>query len=80
MVYEGTVKNGVVVFKGGGLPDGTEVRMEAISGTADEALSPTPEQLKAFWDEMMTFAGRAEGLPSDLAEKHDHYRRERQTR
>ena len=80
MTYQGTVKNGVVVFKAEAPPDGTDVQVEPVAGTQSSDSSPTPEELKAFWDELMSFAGKAEGLPPDLAERHDHYRRERQKR
>jgi hypothetical protein len=41
---------------------------------------PTPEDADAFWDELMTLAGKAQGLPPDMAERHDPYRRERKRR
>lgn len=83
MIYHGQVQNGVIVYRGEPpLPEGAEVRIEPVTAPADEALQavPTQEQVRALWDKLMTFAGRAEGLPPDLAERHDHYRRERHTR
>lgn len=80
MTYRGTVQNGVVVFKAEAPPDGADVQVEVLGAARLTDRSVTPEELKAFWDELMTFAGKAEGLPSDLAERHDHYRRERQKR
>ena len=82
MSYQGQVQNGVIVYRGEPpLPEGTEVRIEPISETPlPTPPEPTPEDIKALWDGLMSFAGRAKGLPSDLAERHDHYRRERQKR
>ena len=82
MVYEGQVRNGVVVFASAAPPEGTMVRIEPVlpADAAVPAAGPSPEQADAFWARMMSFAGRATGLPSDLAERHDHYRRERQQR
>jgi hypothetical protein len=44
---------------------------------SSDDVPPTPEDAETFWDELMKFAGKAQGLPSDMAERHDHYRRER---
>jgi hypothetical protein len=65
MVYQGTVKNGVVVFENGSPPDGTPVRVETID--------QKPRQVGSIWDKMASFAGRASGLPKDAALNHDHY-------
>jgi hypothetical protein len=65
MSYIGTVENGVVVLPPeADLTEGTKVRVEPVDG--DEAV-PTLEDLLA------PLAGQASGLPSDLAEQHDHY-------
>jgi hypothetical protein len=83
MVYQGQVKNGVVVFESAAPPDGTVVRVEALPQEAVAAPpdgSPSKADVKALWDGLMELAGTAKGLPADLAERHDHYRRERQKR
>lgn len=83
MSYHGQVQNFVIVYRGEPpLPEGAEVRIEPVLPAAPPPAAPaaTPEQVKEFWDRLMAFAGRAQGLPSDLAERHDHYRRERQKR
>jgi hypothetical protein len=86
MVYQGTVKNGVVIFDSAATPpDGTQVRVEPIARvTADSDAHAAGElneaDVKAFWDQLMTFAGQAKDLPPDLSLRHDHYRRERQKR
>jgi hypothetical protein len=61
MTYRGTVKNGVVVLEpDAALPDGTEVKVEPASG-------PT------IFEKLGRLAGRAKGLPTDMARNHDHY-------
>ena len=62
--FLGHVKNGIVVFdQPSTLPDGTPVRIILANGTALPTLA---ERLKDV-------IGIAAGLPSDLAENHDHY-------
>jgi hypothetical protein len=65
--YMGEIRGGVVVFEGSPppLPQGTRVRIEPVA--ADEESTPTlAERLKPI-------IGSVKGLPSDLAEQHDHY-------
>ena len=64
-IYTGEVKNGVVVFDPGAAPpaDGTRVRVETAADEARAELS----------DILLDFAGKATGLPSDMAEQRDHY-------
>jgi len=64
MTYFGRVENGVIVLEDSPtLPEGTLVRVEI----ADNATRPTiAERLK-------NVIGKGEGLPTDLAENHDHY-------
>ena len=65
MSFEGTVVNGVVVLDPGlELPDGTRVELLV---KAESATAATVGQ------RLMKLAGIAKGLPSDLAEQHDHY-------
>jgi hypothetical protein len=65
MSYIGTVENGVVVLPPQArLAEGTKVRVEPVGD--DEAV-PTLEELLA------PVAGKATGLPPDMAEQHDHY-------
>lgn len=60
----GKVRGGVVVLEDGDkLPEGTVVRVQAV----EEPSLPTLAEL--FKD----VAGKAVGLPSDLAANHDHY-------
>ena len=51
------------------LPEGTEVAVTPLPQR-----QPSAGPVGASLEEL---AGRAEGLPSDLAQRHDYYRRER---
>jgi hypothetical protein len=65
MTYQGTVKNGVVVFESAAPPDGTPVRVEPL---------PEPSQKPgSIWEKLPAFAGRAPELPEDAARNRDHY-------
>jgi hypothetical protein len=67
MTYQGTVKNGVVVFQSAVPPEGTQVRVELIEQPA------AGESTRRIWDKMNELAGRADTLPPDAARNHDHY-------
>ena len=68
MTYTGRVERGVVVFEGMQRPpDGSIVRVNEVAGPTSQAVGEGLDRL----------AGRAKGLPADLAERHDHYRRKR---
>jgi hypothetical protein len=64
--YLGEVRNGVVVFDGAApsLPEGTKVEIKPVE--LDSAL-------KSLSETLLSVAGKAVGLPPDLAENHDHY-------
>ncbi len=65
MELEGVVHNGVIVpDTAAALPEGARVR---ISLASDEPIKP-------FGERFAKFKGAATGLPSDLAEQHEHYR------
>lgn len=65
--YRGKVSGGVVVLEpGADLPEGAEVRVEVL--TPQSAPRET-----TLGRRLMKFAGRAQGLPADMAENHDHY-------
>jgi hypothetical protein len=65
MTYKGTVKNGVVVLPPDAkIPDGTEVRIEPVQAADD---------LERLRNDLLSLAGTLTGLPSDMAENHDHY-------
>ena len=63
--YEGKVVNGVVVLENGdSLPEGTRVRVLTVE---------PPSTGETLGQRLLKFAGTAKGLPSDMAENHDHY-------
>jgi hypothetical protein len=65
MVYRGHVKNGIVVLdEMPNLPEGAEVQVDVASPS---------EEGSTVGSRLMKFAGKLEGLPSDLARNHDHY-------
>ncbi len=65
MAIKGTVQNGVVVFdQPGSMLDGT--RVEVVVKERSAPASPLAAKL-------LKHAGKALGLPDDLAEQHDHY-------
>jgi len=67
MTYRGRIEHGVVVLdRPHALPEGTEVEV-----------LPVAEPRKGAGEALEKLAGKAEDLPADLAERHDHYRRER---
>jgi hypothetical protein len=62
----GTVTNGVVVLSGGAtVPEGTQVQV-MVPVDPETAASPLGRVL-------LKYAGRAKGLPADMAAQHDHY-------
>ncbi|NLF07764.1 MAG: hypothetical protein GX594_07260 [Pirellulaceae bacterium] len=65
MVYRGHVRNGVIELDDPPeLPEGIEVQVAV-------AQFETPDS--TLGERLMKFAGKLEGLPSDLARNHDHY-------
>jgi len=72
MVYRGYVKGGGVVLQlPNALPEGTEVRVEAVGAEGDQPLPD--EKGQTLGEKLMKFAGKAVGLPEDAALNHDHY-------
>ena len=66
MTYKGRVQHGVVVLEGPDRPrEGAVVRVEEL---------PAETKVGEALDRL---AGQAQGLPADLAERHDQYRRRR---
>ena len=65
MELEGVVHNGVIVPDDATvLPEGARVRI---------TVAPV-EKPKPFGERFAQFKGAVPGLPTDLAEQHDHYR------
>lgn len=69
MTIAGTIQNGVVVFdQPQELPEGTRVQVVIgpIEPVTADGSTPTIRNL-------LKLAGKATGLPPDMAEQHDHY-------
>ncbi len=72
MVYRGHVKGGVVVLDlPHALPEGIEVRVEAVVAEGDGPL--LDEKGQTLGEKLMKYAGKAVSLPDDAALNHDHY-------
>jgi hypothetical protein len=72
MVYSGHVEKGVVVLDDPVfLPDGLKVQIELVSTGQENAAQD--EHGETLGQKLLKHAGKAVGLPCDLAENHDHY-------
>jgi hypothetical protein len=72
MVYRGHVEKGVVVLdEPVVLPEGLPVNVELMQPAQQESTSDTSNE--TLGQKMLRHAGKAVGLPNDLAENHDHY-------
>ena len=71
MVYRGHVEKGVVVLDDSvTLPEGLVVTVEPSSDEQQQSPGTDDETLGK---KLLKHAGKAIGLPHDLAEHHDHY-------
>jgi hypothetical protein len=67
--YRGYIQKGVVVLdEPANLEDGTLVRVEVVSESATSA--PAPRSLA---ERLAPVIGKAQTLPPDASEQHDHY-------
>ena len=72
MDYHGHVHNGVVVLDDPeSLPEGAAVRLTLLATLRCE--KQLEEAEISDYDRLSSVIGKAEGLPSDFAENHDHY-------
>jgi hypothetical protein len=72
MSFRGHVQGGLVVLdEPHALPEGVEVRVEIVA--TEVAPSLVQEEDQTLRDLLLKYAGTLEGLPTDLAENHDHY-------
>jgi len=72
MVYRGHVEKGVVVLDDPvALPEGLAVNVEPSTGDRQEA--DLDESGETLGQKLLKHAGKAVGLPPDLARNHDHY-------
>jgi len=71
MSYRGHVKNGVVVLDHElTLPDGAEVTVDLCT---PQPAGAAEEDTPTLYKRLEPVIGATKGLPSDLAENHDHY-------
>ncbi|HEX4589359.1 MAG TPA: hypothetical protein VH120_05485 [Gemmataceae bacterium] len=69
MIYNGIVANGAVVLENGAqIPEGTQV---TVLVRTESPTTPALDEPTMKW--MLKYAGKAIGLPADMAEQHDHY-------
>ena len=72
MTYRGNVQNGMIVLDGPvKLQEGSEVEVHPIKAT--ETPATDEENIPTLAERLKEFIGCLDGLPSDLAENHDHY-------
>lgn len=75
MEFFGTVHNSVVVFDSSNVPpEGLKVSVRVPASRESNSIPDDDTEPPAgdlTW--LLKFAGAAEGLPSDMAEQHDHY-------
>ena len=70
MTYRGRIRNGMVVFDPPvTLPEGAEVNIQ----TTSPQTPPLDDQIPTLYERLKSVIGIAEGLPTDMAENHDHY-------
>ena len=70
MTHRGHVKNGQITLdEPARLPEGAEVTVEVVEHSEGFPSEGAP----TIWDKLLKLAGTADGLPSDMAENHDHY-------
>ena len=69
MTFRGRVQNGVVILENKAkLAEGTAVRVHPLNAPPGKN-----SRGKALGRRLMKYAGRAKGLPRDMARNHDHY-------
>ncbi len=72
MTYRGHVEKGVVVLDDAVvLPDGLQVSVEPSRSEPPQPI--LDEDGLTLGQRLLKHAGKAVGLPADLAENHDHY-------
>ena len=72
MTYRGHVKNGVIVLDHlADLKEGDKVSVRVLGRPAKS--SSRKKALPTLYEQLKPVIGIVKGLPSDLAENHDHY-------
>ena len=65
MLLEGTIRNGTIVLdQPSSMLDGLRVEVE---------IKPAAQASSSLGEMLLRHAGKAVGLPADLAAQHDHY-------
>ena len=71
MTYRGHVENGTIRLDDAPtLPEGAQVEVRLL---AEDSSHEGEEAIPSVYETLKDFVGKAEGLPPDLAENHDHY-------
>lgn len=71
MLYHGHVKNGAIVLDDPTtLPEGARVEINVVANSEKPGKRSSTSTL---YDRLKPIIGIATGLPTDLAENHDHY-------
>lgn len=70
MEYRGYVQKGVVILdEAVDLADGTQVRIEVLDDSATSHVSSS----RSLAERLSAVIGKAQTLPPDASEQHDHY-------
>ncbi len=73
MTIEAYVENGQIVLPSPlKLPNGTKVTV-SVEGEPETGSIAKEEKRRTINDRLKDVIGKAEGLPADFAENHDHY-------
>jgi hypothetical protein len=71
MTYRGKYSKGTVTLpRGVDIPEGAEVEVTPVAPPPNGGSQP---ESSTFYERHKEFIGALDGLPSDLAESHDHY-------
>jgi hypothetical protein len=71
MVYRGHVENGFVrLDEVPLLPEGAPVEVRLLTGDTSQE---EDQAIPSLYERLKNIVGKAEGLPTDLAENHDYY-------
>jgi hypothetical protein len=80
MTYRGHVKNGTVLLEDPtALPDGTPVAVRPLKTTTTRRKATgkagvrSPNRQPTLYERLAPVIGKAQNLPRDMAENHDHY-------
>jgi hypothetical protein len=73
MTYRGKVSRGVVILDNpAALPEGTLVEVQPTHEPGGQG-SGGSQEVKDLREMLLRWAGKARGLPPDMARNHDHY-------